>query len=200
MKVVGITGPIASGKSTVSGLLKEKGASIIDADLIAREAIKPETPAWKEIVAHFGKAILQSDKSIDRRKLGMIVFNNPSEMAFLNRAIHPRVIAEIESGLEAIERRYGDGKVVVIDVPLLFETGLNKLSDITVVVNAEEEIRLGRLISKGVPKDEAKQRIIAQKGKEVFEKLANIVIENNGTPEELERKVDELWERIRNTG
>lgn len=196
MKIIGITGSIGSGKSTVASLLQEKGALIIDADQIARDVIEPDTPAWEEIVAHFGEAILQPDRKINRGELGRIVFSNPEELVFLNNAVHPRVIAEIETDLEEIKNRFGDGKVVVLDVPLLFEVGLDKLCDVTVIVTAGKDARLERLLGQGFSRDEAERRVVAQDYKENLRGLADIVIINNGTVVDLEKKVEELWEYI----
>ncbi|MBE0448393.1 MAG: dephospho-CoA kinase [Actinobacteria bacterium] len=196
MKIVGITGSIGSGKSTVASLLKEKGALVINADQIARDVTEPNKPAWKEIVAHFGESVLKPDRNINRRELGKIVFADLEKMAFLEKVIHPRVIAEIKTELEGIEKKFENGKVVVLDVPLLFEVGLNRLCNTTVVVTAEEGVRLKRLLDQGLSRDEAEMRVAAQRCKESLEKLADIVIKNNGTLTELKEKVKELWERM----
>jgi len=196
MRVIGLTGSIGSGKSTVSGFLKEKGALVIDADVVARDVVEPGKPAWKEIVGHFGEDILEPDRKINRRKLGMVVFADRKELEHLNAIIHPRVIEEIQSQLKSIEREFGDGKIVVVDVPLLFEVGLDKLSDLTVVVAAGKDVRIKRLIGQGLSREEAETRIAAQSGKENLEKLADIVITNNGTVVELREKVEELWKRV----
>lgn len=196
MRVVGLTGPIGSGKSTVTKFFEEKGALVIDADLIAQEVTGPDTPAWKEIVEHFGEAILEFDRKINRRELGRVAFADPEELAFLNRVIHPQVIAEIEERLREIESEFGDGKVVIMDVPLLFEVGLNKLSDITVVVTADRDVRLDRLLKRGISRDEAEDRIESQRNKENLDKSADVVITNNGTVAELKEKVEDLWKRI----
>ncbi|HZD58909.1 MAG TPA: dephospho-CoA kinase [Anaerolineae bacterium] len=196
MKVVGITGSIGSGKSTVASLLEERGALAINADQIAREVTEPDTPAWREIVAHFGEAILEPDRKINRRKLGRIVFADAEELAFLERVVHPRVVSEIAHELKVMDGRFGNSKVVVLDVPLLFEVGLDKLSDITVVVIAEKSVRLKRLLNEGLSRDEAEIRITAQEYKGDLEKLADIIISNDGTLAELKEKVGKLWEQI----
>jgi len=196
LKSIGITGPIASGKSTVASLLKEKGAMVIDADRIARDVVEPDKPAWKEIVAYFGEDVLLHDRRLNRRKLGKIVFENPDKLEVLNKAIHPPVIDEINKRVKHVEAEYGDGKVVVIDVPLLIEVGLHKQCDLTVVVTADKNIRRQRLQEKGLTKEEAESRVAAQSEKEKLEEQADIVIENNGPFAELEKKVDELWDVI----
>lgn len=196
MRIIGITGPIASGKTTVTSLLKEKGAIAIDADEIARDVVEPGKPAWREIVAYFGEDVLLHDRRLNRRKLGKIVFENPDKLEALNKAIHPQVIDEINKRVKQVEAAYGDGKVVVIDVPLLIEVGLHKQCDLTVVVTADKDIRKQRLQEKGLTKEEAESRVAAQSEKEKLEKQADIFIENNGPFAELEKKVDELWDVI----
>ncbi len=199
MKLIGVTGSIGSGKSTVASLLAEKGAIVVDADKIAREVIEPGKPAWSQVVERFGEEILNPDRTINRRKLGNIVFGNPSELELLNSIIHPPVIEEIDGIVEQAEKEFGDGKVVVIDAPLLIEVGLHKTCDLTVVVTADKDIRLGRLLSQGLSKKEAESRINAQEGKERLEREADVVIQNNDTLSELKEKVDSLWEQISQT-
>ncbi|MCL6472732.1 MAG: dephospho-CoA kinase [Firmicutes bacterium] len=197
MKLIGVTGPIASGKTMVASLLEEKGAVVINADQIAREVVEPGKPAWHEVVDQFGQDILNEDHNINRRKLGNIVFNNPEKLAILNKIIHPPVIAEIDRRIEEIEKKYMDGKIVIADVPLLIEVGMHKKCDLTVVVTADRQIRIDRLIRQGLTKDEAESRINSQKGKEALEKEADVVIQNNGSLEELKAKVNELWQQIK---
>jgi len=196
LKTIGITGPIASGKSTVTSLLKAKGAVTIDADEIAGDVVEPGKLAWKEIVAYFGEDILLPDRRLNRRKLGKIVFENPEKLAVLNSIIHPPVINEIGKRTKQVEAEYGDGKVVVVDVPLLIEVGLHRQCDLTVVVTADKSIRSRRLQEQGLAKEEAESRIAAQSEKEMLEKHADIVIQNNGSLTELEEKVEELWSVI----
>lgn len=196
MKIIGLTGSIASGKSTVASMLNKKGAMIIDADLIARDVVEPDKPAWKEIVNRFGDAILRPNREVDRRMLGNIAFKNPEDLAFLNSVIHPQVIAEIDEKLKQMKNEFSNGKVVVLDVPLLIEVGLHKQSDLTVVVSAQKNIRLERLIKQGYSREEAERRITSQAGKEELEKLADVIIENNGTLDELSAKVEDLWRLI----
>lgn len=197
MKLIGVTGPIASGKSTVASLLEEKGAILINADQIAREVVEPGKPAWREVVNQFGRDILDEGYNINRRKLGKIVFNNPEKLAILNKIIHPPVILEIDRRIEEIKKKYMDGKIVIADVPLLIEVGMHKKCDLTVVVTADRQVRVDRLIRQGLTKDEAESRVNSQKGKEALEKEADVVIQNNGSLEELRTKVNELWQKIK---
>ncbi|MDI6716029.1 MAG: dephospho-CoA kinase [Actinomycetota bacterium] len=196
MKLVGVTGPIASGKTSFAAMLAEKGALVIDADAIARDVVKPGKPAWQQIINYFGEDILQPNREIDRRKLGEIVFNAPEKLASLNKIVHPHVIAQIDRELENIERQYGNGQVVVVDVPLLIEVGLHKRCDLVVVVTADEDIRFARLLKQGLPKEDAKARMKAQKDKEKLEEEADIVIKNNTTLNALREKAEEVWLRI----
>ncbi|MEW5706137.1 MAG: dephospho-CoA kinase [Actinomycetota bacterium] len=196
MKLVGVTGPIASGKTSFAAMLAEKGALVIDADAIARDVVKPGKPAWQQIINYFGEDILQPNREIDRRKLGEIVFNAPEKLASLNKIVHPHVIAQIDRELENIERQYGNGQVVVVDVPLLIEVGLHKRCDLVVVVTADEDIRFARLLKQGLSKEDAKARMKAQKDKEKLEEEADIVIKNNTTLNALREKAEEVWLRI----
>jgi dephospho-CoA kinase len=199
MKLVGLTGAIGAGKSTVAKFMAARGARVINADNVSRELIKPETRAWQEIVGHFGQTILNEDGTIDRRKLGAIVFCNRAELEILNKIMHPKIIKEIKSRLAEIKREVGNGQIVVIDNPLLIEMGMHHEVDVVVIVIAEEKVRFERLLSLGLSKDEAKARIKAQSGKEQYHSLADFIIENNGTLKELQAKVAELWAALLKT-
>ncbi len=198
MKVIGITGAIGSGKSTVASLLKEKGAVVIDADQVAREAVEPGKPAWKQVVEYFGEGILLAGGEIDRRELGKKVFGYPEELARLNEIIHPYVIAEIDSRVERLRSEFKNGQAVVIDVPLLFEAGMHTHCDVTIAVTATRQVRMERLLQRGMSRAEIERRMESQKGKNILEQQADVIIENNGTPAELKQKVNELWKRIQN--
>lgn len=196
MKIIGVTGPIASGKSTVTALLKEKGAHVIDADLVAREVVEPGKPAWAYIVEHFGESVLQPDQHIDRSELGRIVFEDAGQLTALNEIVHPRVMEEVDDRLRELEATSSPEAVVVIDVPLLIEVGMDKRCAHTVVVKADEEIRLERLLEKGLSKEEAESRVDAQHGKDALAKFADVVIANNGTLDGLKEQTEALWKLI----
>ncbi|MDP2211481.1 MAG: dephospho-CoA kinase [Candidatus Aquicultor sp.] len=196
MKIIGVTGPIASGKSAVTALLREKGAQVIDADEIAREVVEPGKPAWTDIVEHFGESVLRPDQSINRPELGRIVFRDAKQLSMLNEIVHPRVMEEVDSRLRELAATNSPDAVVVIDVPLLIEVGMDKRCAHTVVVTADEDIRLERLLKKGLSREEAESRVGAQQGKDSLAKFADVVIVNNGTLDELKEQTEALWKAI----
>ncbi|MDI6689673.1 MAG: dephospho-CoA kinase [Actinomycetota bacterium] len=196
MKVIGVTGGIATGKSTVAKLLASRGAKVIDADQISREVMAPKSEVWEKIVTYFGEEILLQDGSIDRKKLAKIVFSDPQELEVLNRLTHPSIIKVIEDRLEELKRTRWD-QVIVFDCPLLIETQLLPLVDEVVVVTTKEETQIKRLEEKGLSAEEARARMRAQIPQEERVKFADYIVENDGTLDELREKVDELWEAIK---
>lgn len=192
---VGLTGGIGSGKSEVSRRLAALGAVILDADQAARAVVAPGTPGLARIVAAFGENILRPDGSLDRERLGAIVFSDQEKLATLNGIVHP-LVGELMSQQE---RAAGDEAVVVHDVPLLAENGLEGGFDLVVVVDAAEESQEDRLTRlRGMPEDQARARMAAQASREKRRGVADIVIENDGSLEDLDRRVADLWERLRN--
>jgi dephospho-CoA kinase len=162
MIVVGLTGGVATGKSTVAAMFKQCGAIVIDADELAHEVVKPGKPAWREIVALFGKAVLNQDRSLNRQTLGSIVFRNPKKRRQLERIIHPRVARE-QQRLTRQAARKNPNAVVIYDVPLLFEAGIDKRVDRTIVVTADRETQIARLKTRnGLSRAEAIRRINSQ--------------------------------------
>jgi dephospho-CoA kinase len=196
MKIIGLTGAIGSGKSTVAQMLKEKGAVVIDADSLAKDAIKCCSEPWEQIVHRYGEGILDERREIDRGKLASTIFNNPDELAFVNSIVHPVVQKEIERTIEELKRKRPDLKAVVLDVPLLIEVGWHKRTDFTIIVRSDYETRLNRLIAKGYSTEDAHQRIETQKLKEKLEVHANIIIDNNSTIKELKDAVEMVWKDI----
>ena len=197
MTVIGLTGGIASGKSTVTALLKEKGAVIIDADKIAREIMSKGEPAWFEVLNYFGDEILNNDRSdIDRKKLAHIVFSDKAKLEVLNNITHPKIIEEIKRQVE--EYKKAGKKIIVIDAALLIETGLDKIADEVWVVAANEDIQLQRLMAreKDITKDEALKRIKSQMPLAEKLKFADRVIDNNSSIEETKKQVDKMWTKI----
>jgi len=182
--IAGLTGGIASGKSTVSVFLEDAGAIIVDADKIAREVVQKDRPAWQEIVSSFGQSILLPDGEINRILLGDIIFNDPARKQVLNRIIHPEVIAETATRLAEIEKNQPSA-IVILDVPLLIESGMDTgLSDI-IVVYVPEPVQIQRLmIRDALTQAQAQARIRSQMPIEEKKQRATIVIDNSGSRED----------------
>lgn len=181
MITAGLTGGIATGKSTAAKFFKDTGALIIDADAISRAAVNRNQPAWKGIVEHFGRQILLKDKQINREALGDIIFNNPEHKTVLNRIVHPHVIKEIDTQLQQIAAKTPKA-VVIIDVPLLFETGLHKHFKPVIVVYIPADLQLKRLMARdNSTAANALARIGSQTDIETKKNLADIVIDNSGS-------------------
>ena len=184
MKVIGLTGGIASGKSTVSKALADLGATVIDGDETAHRLMEPHQPIWEDIVNKFGREILNPDLAIDRAKLGTIVFDDPEQMAALNRISRPRIIESIKNELESIKETRPD-TVIVLDVPLLFEARLDKLSDQVWVVWIDRETQIKRLMERNhYTREEAVKRIDSQMSLDEKAQRADVVIDNSGSIEE----------------
>lgn len=196
MKVIGLTGGIASGKSTVSMLLKSMGAVIIDADEIAREILSPGKPAWHAVINCFGRDILLDGENIDRKKLGRMVFSDRNMLETLNRITHPAIVQEIKKRLN--HYRYKKEKVVVVDAALLLEIGLDSMVDEIWVVAVDEKTQLKRLLDreKSMRIEEARNRISAQMPMDYKIKMADRIIDNSGSLEETKRQIDALWRDI----
>lgn len=196
MKVIGLTGGIASGKSTVSGILREKGAYIIDADEISKALVEPGKPAYLEIVKHFGQEILNEDGSLRRKKLGRIVFADKEKLALLNKITHPKIIEEIKRRLEEAVNR--NENVVVIDAALLIELGLYKMVDEVWLVTIDEKTQLERLLKRDsfLEEKEAKDRIRAQMPQEEKVKYATRIINNSGDFSQLLKQVEQYWREL----
>ena len=194
--VVGLTGGIASGKSLVSNYLKELGAAIIDADELARDVVKPHSPACQEIREYFGAGVFEPDGNINRKKLAELVFNSQTEREKLNSIVHPRVV---ETTLELKEKYLNEKKapLIVIDAPLLIEAGMTELVDEVWVIAVPEQAQLDRLMSRDkLSLTEAQNRLRSQLP--LAEKLAyaDRIIDNSGDVEKTIREVDLLWRQV----
>nr|WP_083976118.1 dephospho-CoA kinase [Herbidospora sakaeratensis] len=190
---MGLTGGIGSGKSEVSRRLGDRGAIVIDADKIAREVVEPGTEGLAEVAAAFGDGVLRADGSLDREKLGSIVFADPEKLAVLNGIVHPRVGARVQELLDDVPA----GGVVVYDVPLLAENKLAPTFDLVIVVDTADEVRIRRLAeNRGMSEADAQARIAAQATREERLAVADFVIDNNGGLAELDRQIDEVWARL----
>ena len=188
--LVGLTGGIATGKSTVSAMFAHLGAKVIDADLLAREVVMPGQPALAEIVAEFGEGVLQPDGHLDRKKLGAIVFNDPEARKVLEGMVHPAVGAEIATRMAA---EVGTDHVVVLDVPLLVESGRDDMAG-TIVVDVDPEVAVERLIThRGMAEADVRARMASQVAREERLAHADFVIDNNASPADLEREIDRCW-------
>jgi dephospho-CoA kinase len=192
MLLVGLTGNIGSGKSTVDQLLSERGATIIDADVLARRAVEIGTPGYRAIVERWGTSILGPDGTLDRGALRRIVFSDQAELEQLNTLVHPEV-ERMRAALVEAARLRGD-KLVVCDVPLLFERKMTDLFDRIVLVDAPRPVRLERLVrERGLKETEAMDMIVAQMPAELKRARADYVIDNIGTLTELDARVAEVW-------
>ncbi|MEV5436290.1 dephospho-CoA kinase [Streptomyces sp. NPDC052682] len=193
MLKVGLTGGIGAGKSEVSRLLVECGAVLIDADRIAREVVAPGTPGLAAVVDAFGEDVLAEDGSLNRPKLGSLVFSDPEKLAVLNGIVHPLVGARSRE----LEQAAAEDAVVVHDVPLLTENGLAPLYDVVIVVEARPETQLDRLVRlRGMTEQDARARMAAQATREQRREIADIVIDNDVPLADLERRVKEVWAEL----
>ncbi|MFF3456065.1 dephospho-CoA kinase [Streptomyces sp. NPDC002730] len=193
MLKVGLTGGIGAGKSEVSRLLVSYGAVLIDADKIAREVVEPGTPGLAAVVEAFGPDILAADGTLDRPRLGSIVFSDPDRLAALNAIVHPLVGAR---SME-LEGTAGPDAVVIHDVPLLTENNLATLYDLVIVVDASPETQLDRLVRlRGMAESEARARMAAQATREQRRAIADLVIDNDGPLEQLEPQVRKVWAEL----
>jgi dephospho-CoA kinase len=191
---VGLTGGIAAGKSEVSRRLAERGAVIIDADAVAREVVAPGTRGLAEVTAAFGPEVLDAGGALDRGKLGEIVFADPALLGKLNAIVHPLVAERMLQ----IERTAPPDAVVVHDVPLLAENRLADRYDVVVVVDVPDDVQIHRLTRlRGMPEDQARERMNAQASRAERLAIADIVVDNSGPLAELDRRVDGLWEELR---
>ncbi len=206
---VGLTGGIGSGKSAVAALLAAHGAVVVDADRLAREVVEPGTPGLAQVVAAFGPRVLRHDGTLDRAALAARVFSaagsagtagTDADRALLESIIHPLVGARAEELIAAAaaseESERAAGLVVVYDVPLLVENGLAHGYDVVVVVDAAESTRLARLELRGLPEQEARDRMAAQASREERLTAADMVVDNDGSAADLESAVDALWAEL----
>jgi len=186
--ILGVTGGFGTGKTTVVNYFKKFGAKIIDADKIAHRLIRPNSKVYRKIVGIFGGGILKKNKSIDREKLSGIIFNDKDLLKKLNRSVHPEVIRVIQREIKQLA-----GKMIVLDVPLLFEAGLERLVDKTVVVKVSKAKQLARLAGKALfSKENILRRIKAQLPLSDKIRRADFVIDNNGTFEKTKEQVERL--------
>jgi dephospho-CoA kinase len=196
MQRIGLTGGIAAGKSVAAARLAERGAVLVDYDVLSREAVAPGSPGLAAVVEEFGDRVLAPDGSLDRPGLASRVFGDPEALARLNAVVHP-VVRRLAAEREAAAATEDPGAVVVHDVPLLAESGFAEAFHLVVVVQAPAVLRVERLVrTRQMDRAEAEHRIAAQAPDEQRLALADVVLDGSGDPEDLRTQVDELWERL----
>ena len=193
---VGLTGGIASGKSTVAARMRELGLTVLNADLLAHQLMEPGQPAYDDVVREFGRDVLAADGTVDRKKLGEIVFRDAAKRERLNAIVHPRVIQAREEQLKQMEAQDPRG-IAIVEAALLIEAGYSKKLDRLIVCSCRPEQQMERLRRRGLSEDEARQRIAAQLPLEEKLRLADDVVDCSGTIEESRRQTDELVARLR---
>lgn len=199
MIVVGVTGSVGTGKSTVAGFFGELGAYVIDWDELAHNVVRPHSRAWKQIVEHFGNAVLNDDMAINRQKLAEIVFRDKRKVTRLNRIVHPEVFREDERITEEIKAT-DPHALVVKDVPLLFEITHPLHVDRVVAVSASRETQLRRLQERGISLEDAQRRIGSQLPLREKVKSADFVVDNDGPLEETKKQVKAIYSLLRREG
>lgn len=192
--LIGLTGGIGAGKSTVAQLFKERGVPIVDADAIARDVVKPGEPALAELVEYFGDSIVGAGGELNRGKLAEVAFADAESHEALNAIMHPAISTETAKRIDALR---GDHSVIVHDVPLLVEAGLAGNYDLTVLVDTPAELRLQRLTElRGMDPEDAKNRIVAQATDEQRRAVCDVALDNSGDIEHLRAQFEQMWERF----
>lgn len=196
MLKVGLTGGIASGKSTVSRIFASFGAKVLDADEVAREVLLPGQPAWKRLRQAFGQEFFHPDGTVKRKQLRNLVFADPEKRSQLNAIVHPEVMKEINRRSEILSSSVQNG-VLLVDVPLLLEVGVANRFDKIVVVYVSESVQISRLLQRdGISEEEAKQALKIQMALSKKVEQADYLIDNSGTPEETLAQVEKVWEEL----
>jgi len=191
--VIGLTGSFGTGKTTVAGIFRSLGATIIDADILAKQAIKPGSRAYRSVIQEFGKGVLRKDGIVNRKKLAGIVFSSRNKLTKLTSFIHPVVIQQIKKRVKRAQKG-----IIVIDVPLLIESGLEKIVDKIVVVKTSRATQIKRCVKKGFSESDVKMRIRHQLALAKKIQRADFVIDNNGSKTDTGKKVKKLWRVIKN--
>ncbi|OGW37583.1 MAG: dephospho-CoA kinase [Nitrospirae bacterium GWD2_57_9] len=200
MLIIGLTGGIASGKSLVARVFKDLGAHLIDADAIVHELLEPDQQAWKAVLDHFGSGVLLPNRTIDRRRLGELVFSDRNEREWLNQCLHPKVFEVYSARVRHLCDRQPDC-IVVLDAALLIETGYHHRMDKVIVVYAEEGQQLQRLMDRdGFSREQALARIESQMPLQEKKAEADYVIDNTGNREETERQARQIFAQCRHDG
>ncbi|MNB98910.1 Dephospho-CoA kinase [compost metagenome] len=194
--IMGLTGGIASGKSTVSAMLIQKGARLVDADVIAKGVMLPGHPVLAAVAGHFGQGILLPDGTLNRAALGEIVFSDPAALQKLNSLTHPAIRREIKEQMYALEEE-DPQRLIIVDIPLLYESKLDNLFDKVLAVYVPREVQLARLMERnGLNPEQAAARLDAQMDIEEKRSRADYIIDNSGESAETEQQVAVLWDRL----
>lgn len=199
-RVIGLTGGLASGKSTVAAIFRKLGAVVISADALAREVMEPGMEAYREVVAAFGPEVLQPDGRIDRARLASRIYADPAARRRLNEITHPRIRALLRREVARLQRWLPADAIIVLDIPLLLDTAPRDAFPLegVIVVAVDEATQLARLRHReGIGEEEARRRLAAQRPLREKAAEADWVIDNSGTPEQTRRQVEELWRRLR---
>lgn len=196
MLTVGLTGGIGSGKSTFAALLAERGAQVIDADELGRDALRPGQPAWHSVVATFGDEVLvEGTMEIDRRALAAQVFTDPQKLAALNAITHPVIAAGIADDLERLSHT---DEIVVLDAALIVELGLDKAIQVLIVVDADDDVRTERLVrARGMALEDIAARMTTQARRDELLRRADIIVGNNGNLDDLAGEADRVWDELK---
>ncbi|WP_207641135.1 dephospho-CoA kinase [Peptoclostridium acidaminophilum] len=195
MIIIGLTGSMGTGKTTVSDFFKRKGIKVVDADDISRSLAKKGSPLLGVLEERFGPGVISNDGSLDRKKLASIVFANEGMLRELNAIMHPRIIDEIKGHIARLEA--AGETIIVLDAPLLLETGLDELVDLVLLVTCDSKIQIDRIMARdGATHAEAEMRLAHQMSQEEKKKLADFILDNSGTLDELEASVDDFLESL----
>lgn len=196
--IIGLTGGIVSGKSTVASMFNDLGAKIIDADKLGHSVILPNKPAWKKIIKIFGKDILQNDLTIDREKLGKIVFANQAFLKKLNEITHPEITKIIKKEINLAKNTTSNqGKVLIVEAALIYEAKIDGLMDKIIVVYIDEDEQIKRLIKRNnLSKEEALQRIKSQMPMKEKVRMADYVIDNSSSLDKTKKQVEKIWQSL----
>jgi dephospho-CoA kinase len=195
--VIGLTGGIGAGKSTVTQVLEELGAAVIDADRVGHQIYLPDLPAWREIVETFGREVLHADRTIDRQALGKIVFTDPEALRTLNRIVHPKMFERMAELIAELRAR-GGIKAIVIEAAILIEANWQPLADQIWLVVAAEPVVIERLAKqRNLSPEQVRTRIAAQLSNEERLKHAHVVIRNDGSLDEVRTAVQQAWDQLR---
>ena len=196
--IVGLTGGIVGGKSTVASMFKDLGAKIVDADKLGHSVILPHRPAWEKITRLFGKDILRNDLTIDRERLGKIVFTNQTLLKKLNEITHPEIIKMIKKEIDLVKKTtHNQEKILIIDAALIYEAKIDRLMDKIIVVYINEDEQVKRLVKRdNLSKEEALQRIKSQMPMKEKVKIADYVIDNSNSLGKTKKQVEKIWQEL----